>query len=192
VPNAREEEYWTGTESTLRNDQLMMKTHPAIVPVAKPAVTPASAIPAAPQVPAAANVAAPQLSWDGVGQAKVGDLISLSVNAQSALAMNSFGVQITFDPSVLKALDVVDGGYLKSANTPATLNKNIDQATGLVTADLSAGTGSGTGSLLTLMFEVMAEAPAAAVSISRISATDANGVALSIASPAPHLLAVAK
>jgi general secretion pathway protein D len=191
VPDAREEEYWTGTETTLRNDQLMMKTHPAPLPAAKPAVPRVPVVPAAPAV-TPVPVAAPQLSWDGVNQAKVGDLISLSVNAQSTQAMNSFGVQIAFDPAVLKAVDVVDGGYLKTDTSPAVLNKSIDQATGVVTADLSAGTGSGAGSLLTLMFEVMAEAPAAAVSINRITATSESGTALSIAAPAPHVLAVAK
>jgi len=191
VPDAREEEYWTGTETTLRNDQLMMKTHPAPLPAAKPAVPRVPVVPAAPAV-TPVPVAAPQLSWDGVNQAKVGDLISLSVNAQSTQAMNSFGVQIAFDPAVLKAVDVVDGGYLKTDTSPAVLNKNIDQATGVVTADLSAGTGSGAGSLLTLMFEVMAEAPAAAVSINRITATSESGTAFSIAAPAPHVLAVAK
>jgi general secretion pathway protein D len=189
VPDAREEEYWTGTETTLRNDQLMMKVRPPIVPAAKPAVP---AVPVAPPAPVAVPVAVPQLSWDGVDQAKVGDLISLSVNAQSTQAMGSFGVQIAFEPAVLKAVDVLDGGYLKTAAAPAVLNKNIDQATGIVTADLSAGAGSGAGSLLTLMFEVVGEAPAAAVSINRVTATSESGVALTIAPPAPHVLTVAK
>jgi general secretion pathway protein D len=185
VPDAREEEYWTGTETTLRNDQLMMKTHKAIVPAAKPAVP---AVPPAAVIP----LAPPQLSWEGVSQVKVGDLISLSVNAQSAQEMSSFGVQIAFDPAVLKAVEVLDGGYLKSVGVPIVLNKNIEQATGQITADLSSGTGSGAGTLLTLMFEVMAEASAAAVSINRITATSETGSALTIAVPAPHQLAVVK
>jgi general secretion pathway protein D len=191
VPDAREEEYWTGTETTLRNDQLMMRSHPALMPAPKPVVTPAPVAPAVVPVPAA-GIAPPQLSWDGINQARVGDLISLSVNAQTTQTVGSFGVQIAFDPAVLKAVDVVDGGFLKSASAPAALSKNIDQASGQMTADLTGATGSGTGSLLTLMFEVIGDAPAAAVSINRITASDANGAALTIAPPAPHLISVAK
>jgi len=178
VPDAREEEYWTGTETTLRSEQLMLKSRPVVTPAPRPAVR-AAPVAAQPVV----------FSWDGVSQARVGDLISLSFNAQTPQPAGKFGLQMTFDPAVLKAMDVVDGGYMKQ---PATLTKSIEQAAGLINAELSGEGGGGSATLLTLMFEVLAEVPQTAVSVSRITANGVGGEQLMPAAPAPHQIAVTK
>jgi general secretion pathway protein D len=192
VPDAREEEYWTGTETTLRSEQLMLKSRPAAtLPAApRPAARPAPAV-AQPAVgQPVAQVAQPVVfSWDGVSQAHVGDLISLSFNAQTPQPAGKFGLQMSFDPAVLKAMDVVEGGYMKP---PATLVKHIEQQAGVITADLSGESGGGSDTLLTLMFEVIAEAPQTAVSVTRITANATGGAQMVPVAPAPHQIAVTK
>lgn len=187
VPDAREEEYWTGTETTLRSEQLMLKSRPA-------ATLPAAPRPAARAAPAVAQpvaqVAQPVVfSWDGVGQAHVGDLISLSFNAQTPQPAGKFGLQMSFDPAVLKAMDVVEGGYMKP---PAMLTKHIEQQAGVITADLSGESAGGSDTLLTLMFEVIAEAPQTAVSVTSITANATGGAQMVPVAPAPHQIAVTK
>jgi len=192
VPDAREEEYWTGTETTLRSEQLMLKSRPAAtLPAApRPAARPAPAVAQPAVAQPVAQVAQPVVfSWDGVGQAHVGDLISLSFNAQTPQPAGKFGLQMSFDPAVLKAMDVVEGGYMKP---PATLNKHIEQQAGVITADLSGESGGGSDTLLTLMFEVIAEAPQTAVSVTRITANATGGAQMVPVAPAPHQIAVTK
>lgn len=192
VPDAREEEYWTGTETTLRSEQLMLKSRPAAtLPAApRPAARPAPAVAQPAVAQPVAQVAQPVVfSWDGVSQAHVGDLISLSFNAQTPQPAGKFGLQMSFDPSVLKAMDVVEGGYMKP---PATLVKHIEQQAGVITADLSGESGGGSDTLLTLMFEVIAEAPQTAVSVTRITANATGGAQMVPVAPAPHQIAVTK
>lgn len=192
VPDAREEEYWTGTETTLRSEQLMLKSRPAAtLPAApRPAARPAPAVAQPAVAQPVAQVAQPVVfSWDGVSQAHVGDLISLSFNAQTPQPAGKFGLQMSFDPAVLKAMDVVEGGYMKP---PATLVKHIEQQAGVITADLSGESGGGSDTLLTLMFEVIAEAPQTAVSVTRITANATGGAQMVPVAPAPHQIAVTK
>lgn len=192
VPDAREEEYWTGTETTLRSEQLMLKSRPsATLPAApRPAARPAPAVAQPAVAQPVAQVAQPVVfSWDGVSQAHVGDLISLSFNAQTPQPAGKFGLQMSFDPAVLKAMDVVEGGYMKP---PATLVKHIEQQAGVITADLSGESGGGSDTLLTLMFEVIAEAPQTAVSVTRITANATGGAQMVPVAPAPHQIAVTK
>jgi general secretion pathway protein D len=229
LADARETEYWSGTESTLHSSQLTLKRLgavtlsnsatapapmpapyvPSALPAANSAPLPTAALPAASAVPAAgaasAASAAPPLSaiknaepaaasmalaWQGPTQAKVGEKITLSLNTQSAQGLKTVGLQIGFDPEVLKVIDVNEGDALKRGTAQASMTKHIDQTGGGITVDLTGAGAASAGSIVTLTFEVMAAAQGTSVSVDAVSATDANGGGASLAAPEPYVIAL--
>ena len=201
VPDARETEYWSGTEATLRDTQLLLKPIGASAAAGAAAASPALPGPAAIRAPVAAPApasavapAAMTFSWQGPSQAKVGDRISLTLNTQSARGMNNLGLQLNFDPAVLKALDVSEGNVLKKSNMQTRFTKAINQASGQLSVDLaghSASGANGDGSILTVMFEVTGIAPQSQITVAKVEPTRAGGQ-LAYTAPAPYVVALGK
>jgi len=192
--------YWAGTESNVRSGLLNIK------PLGSVAVaTTASAAPALRQRPLAQRKDVPpasqppaveeqvSVSWQGPAQAKPGDMISLTLTAQSQQPLNSLGLLVSYDARVLRAVDVVEGGFFRQGSAPSALNKTIDQAGGQILLDVSgsapAGT-SGTGSLITLLFEALSASPQTQVVVGRLTPAGAGGEALSASPPEPHVITV--
>jgi general secretion pathway protein D len=133
------------------------------------------------------------LSWQGPNQAKVGDKISLTLNTQATQGVSSLGFLVGYDPSVLKATDVVEGDFLKRGNAQSNFTKTIDQASGQILVDLSGASqevASGSGSVVTLMFEVVGAKPQSEIAVSRITSAGAGGEALAFTAPSPYSIAV--
>jgi len=259
LADAREMEYWSGTESELRSSQLVLKplgtvnmgtpgstatpmpayrptapspatqpapavkaptapvlppVSPAAVPatpqadnVAKPALaTPAISPPAVspPAVPPAADPAAATtlkdkavstapamtLSWQGPKQAKVGEKISVMLNTPSTQGAKTLGFQIGFDPAVLKPVDVIEGDALKRNNATSNLTKNIDQAGGSISIEMSGSGSSGSASVIALTFEVISAVPESSITLDSTTATGTNGETLSLTAPDPYVITV--
>lgn len=201
LPDARELEYWAGTEASLRsNNPLQLRTLGTVAVSSSGGAAGARAQPAvvqradaAPKAPAAVPPQA--LSWHGPNQAKVGDKISLTLNTSSSQGVGSMGFLVGFDPAILKAVDVVEGDFLKRGNLPSNFAKTIDQASGQILVDLSGMGAGGTdtgGSVVTLVFEVTAAAPQSQITVSRITSAGAGGEAVAFTAPDPHMLAVAQ
>jgi general secretion pathway protein D len=210
LPDAREVEYWAGTETSLRNNPLLLRPLGTVALSSTDATVGARAVPAlaaraaapgrgtggTPAIGAIQPTAATQplaLSWQGPNQAKVGDKISLTLNIPSSAAVGSLGFLVGYDPTILKVVDVVEGSLLKQNNQSSNFTKSIDQASGQVLVDLSAtatdGANSG-GSVATLVFEVTAAAAQSQITVSRIVSSAASGEELAFAAPEPHTLAV--
>jgi len=205
LPDVGEVEYWSGTESGVRSGLLNIKPLGSIavtssasaMPLAQPRplaqrrnVPPALPIPA-PQPPVAINPVT--LSWQGPSNVKPGETVSLTLNAQSQQPVNSLGLLVSFDPGVFKAIDVVEGGFLKQDNMQTSLNKTIDQASGQILLDLSgsgSGGASGTGSLVTLVFEAIAAHPRSQIVVGRMAFNGPDGEAMESTMPVPHVIAV--
>ncbi len=166
----------------------------AVAPAASavPAVGPVSAASVAPALNAARNAepaaATGALSWQGPNHAKVGEKITLALNSQSSQGMKTVGLQIGFDPEVLKVIDVNEGDSLKRGTAQSSMSKHIDQAGGAITVDLAGSGSSSAGSVVTLTFEVLAAAQGTTVSVDAVSATDANGGGLSVTAPEPQVI----
>jgi general secretion pathway protein D len=134
------------------------------------------------------------LSWQGPGQVKPGETITLTLNAQSVQAVSRMGLLVSFDPAVFKALDATEGDFLKQGNAQTTFSKTIDQASGQIRVDL-AGIGpdgaSGTGSIVTLAFEAVAANPQSQIVVGRLVPSGPGGEELAASVPAPHVVTVA-
>jgi len=201
LPDVGEVEYWAGTESSVRSSLLNIKPLGSIVVATSASATPvARARPATatrrdvlpgPQTPAAASPVT--LSWQGPAQVKPGEKVSLTLNVQSQQSLKSLGLLVSFDPGVMRAVDVVEGSFLKQDSAQSAINKTIDQAGGQILLELS-GSGpdgaSGTGSLVTLMFEAITAHPQTQVVVGRVAPGGPGGEALAATPPDPHVIAV--
>ncbi|MDQ1314708.1 MAG: ral secretion pathway protein [Pseudomonadota bacterium] len=199
--DAGEVEYWAGTESALRSSPFNMKplgsvaidTFAAAKPVMNmrsPAKPGRNVAPAPQGMPETGAVV---LSWQGPAEAKPGEVINLTLNAQSSQAVSRMDLLVSFDPAVLKALDVTEGGVLKRDNLQSTFVKTIDQAGGQILVDMSGAQpdgASGTGSVVTLVFETLSAHPQSSIVVGRMLPSGPGGEELAVALPEPHLLTV--
>lgn len=190
--DAREVEYWAGTESNPRSNPLVLRPLGTVMVTSSNSA--AAGAPAArqPRTPAAAPVAQPVvLAWQGPNQAKVGDKISLTLNTQATQGVNSLGFLVSFDPSILKAVDVAEGDFLKRNDIPSNFIHTIDQAGGQILVDLSgtsANGATGAGSVVTLVFEVTGTATQSQIAVSQIAPAGNGGEMLPFTAPEPHFL----
>ncbi|MDH4284616.1 MAG: cohesin domain-containing protein, partial [Gallionellaceae bacterium] len=198
LPEAREVEFWAGTEASLRGNPLLLRPLGTIALSSSEAAMGARALasPRAPVPGKASNAAQPlALSWQGPNQAKVGDMISLTLSIPPSAGMESLGFLVGFDPTILRVVDVVEGALLKQKNIPSNFTKSIDQASGQVVVDLSAAVTDGVsvgGSVATMSFEVISATAQSQITVSRIISSATGGVALALAAPEPHSLAVSQ
>ena len=119
----------------------------------------------------------------------VGDTISVTINTQSSQRVNTLGFLLGFDPAVLKAIDVVEGNFLKQGGAASAFTKDIDQASGQITLDLSGGGNAGTsgaGSLATFVFQVIAPRPQAQITVSQFKSLGTGGEAVAFTALEPH------
>ena len=196
-PDAREVEYWSGTEATLQTRPTLLRPLGAVTLSTSGAATPAvPAVPALPgkrALPKAAPEAPLALSWQGPGQAKVGDKISLTLNTQSAQGLKSLEFLVEFDPAVLKASDAVEGAAPQQKNSQPQISKTIDQDSGQILVKVSGIEPAGataSGGMVTIGFEVIRAAPQSLILASQIVPVGASGETLAFAAPGPYSIAV--
>ncbi|MFA6901554.1 MAG: secretin N-terminal domain-containing protein [Gallionellaceae bacterium] len=192
LPDAREVEFWAGTEASLRSNPLLLRPLGTVALSSSGGGAAGVRAQVAAARPAAAGTPPLALSWQGPNQAKVGDKIRLTLNTPASPGVDSMGFLVGFDPTILKALDVVEGDMPKHSNQP-NFTKAIDQASGQILVDLSAigaGTPNAGGSVVTIVFEVTAVAAQSQISVSRITSAGAGGASLVFVAPEPHTLGV--
>jgi general secretion pathway protein D len=205
VPDAANLEYWTGTEATLRNAPQVLRqvgsatmsaggaTGPA--PAATAATptgatrsvsrVPPSVLPrvpeAAPAAPAAGATGAPlSFTWQGANQAKVGQVISLTLSGVVPLEATRMSLRVAVDAALLKPLDATEGGVFRQGASDVTFTPIVESGAGQVGLEFqrpaaATGNAAASGSLATLRFEVLAASASTAVSIEQVSSSGAAG-----------------
>lgn len=208
VAEGREQEYWAGTEATLRNGALNVNPVGRIsltptAPVA--AAAPATGRGAAPTRGAVANpanpgnpvpaVAAPVvLSWDGPTQVAPGASVGLVLNVNAPQPLNRLEMTIAFDPKLLKVVDLSEGSFLQQPDSPLVLVRNIDEVAGQIQLQMSSRGAEGvkgTGALVALTFEALGPSAGVPVAVSRVTSSGPAGDAMPITAPAAYLVKVA-
>ena len=86
------------------------------------------------------------------------DTVTLDIRAENVFDLAGWQFDIAFDPAILEAVDVSEGGFLKTdGGTTFFQSGSIDNASGKITglnaARLSGGGVSGTGTLLQVRFK---------------------------------------
>jgi general secretion pathway protein D len=132
-------------------------------------------------------------SWQGPAQAKAGDRFTLALSTQAIEAVGELDLTISFDPALLKAVDAVEGSFLKQNNAGADFTKEINQEGGQITIRL-VRTGEqgakGAGSVVAVTFEATGSADTAQVSLAQVTPSGVSGEALAFVPPASHSIAL--
>jgi general secretion pathway protein D len=188
-------EYWSGTESSLRSAPVVLRQTgnvamssgtaiPAPVQGARPPITPA-------KQPASAASHAMLLSWEGPAQAKVGERFTLTLAAKADEAVRNLGMQISFDPATLKAVEAVEGSFMRQQQVTSTFTRDINQPAGQIVVELT-GAGEqgakGSGSIAAITFEVIAVSAKSEITLTRADSSGLTGAILEAASPPAHVV----
>ncbi len=93
---------------------------------------------------------------------RVGDAFTVHVNAEKVTDLAGWQFDLTFDPTILEAVEVKEGGFLKKGSGTTFFQKGtIDNAAGEITdvssALISKSGGTGTGTLLSVVFSAKTE-----------------------------------
>lgn len=192
-------EFWSGTESALRSAPLFART------LGNPPLDKPAASGAAPRAAPAANAAAPatgaaaasealQLSWRGPAQAKVGEEVTLVLDARVSQPMAGAAIQIAFDPNSLEFVRFAEGGFLRRGGASGAVNHRVDPNSGTINVRLArTGEGvSGEGDLLAVTFRVRDSDAPIQVQALTVSSVGPGNRMLSAAPSAPHQMAVAR
>jgi general secretion pathway protein D len=98
---------------------------------------------------------------------------------------------LDYDPAVLRALDVTDGGFLAQSGAPSQFNKDLGTGSGAISFTLgsaAAAGASGAGVVASAVFEVLSAAGPTQLKASRAVATDTNGVEIPVNAGTPFTL----
>jgi general secretion pathway protein D len=218
-PDADLAEFWSGTQDSLSDKPLtlasvgtvsngvasapqpyLQSAYPSLPPVTAP--LPPVGIAAATQRPIPSEVVpgkllpgvktpvAPLLiSWQGAGNAKVGDQFKVAVYAQAASRFVSMPLKIDYDSSALEVVAVSKGDLFNGNNAQAVFKSDVNQSDGEVSVDISEPSGQegigGRGSLAVITFKVTAANPEVPITVSG-SAVNAAGDEVPVKLPAPH------
>lgn len=180
VPN----EFWTGTENNLRIRPLGLS---AVDVPDKPAAASApgkkaTALPA---------VSAPKgspviLRWDGAAQARVGEILSLSLNVTSQDQLHGLPLQVKYDPKIFNVQDVRPGNFMGQGDTKVGFSKRIIPGAGMIfITQNSHGTAgaSGKGELVTIDFKAIQAAERSVVTVLPATPMDGDGKPMQPTSP---------
>ncbi|MCJ7837855.1 MAG: cohesin domain-containing protein, partial [Burkholderiales bacterium] len=203
VQDAKSMEFWTGTESNLRDERMGLRKLGTVSMASAGNMVPArtTALPAAPRAGVQPAPAAPQrasaalrpmtFNWQGPAQAKVGDRFTLTLTAQAGEPVRNIELMLGFDANSLKAVDAIEGTFLKQKDIPSTFSKDIFESSGQIAIEL-AGSGeqgaTGTGSVAAITFEVIAEAARSEITVTRATPSGASGEPLPLSEPGAYAL----
>lgn len=198
-------EYWSGTETNLRNSALSMGASgsagvmaPGQAGGAVPLGGPRSPYAARPGAPAAAPAPGPQaaaapqpvaLTVQAPATARVGDKFSYVAGAQAPQAVNGVGITVSYDPAALKVLSVSEGDFMRKNNVPTNFTSDVEPTSGQVLVELEQNGGqpvSGSGSVAVIQFEVVGGEGSTQVTLSRAAVSGAGDANMPSVIPPPH------
>jgi general secretion pathway protein D len=183
--DAQVAEFWSGTEAAYRTQPIALRTTPADAAPAAPAPAAAPGAPAGSPVAAAApsaTTSAPganakppsvQFSWIGPPAARVGEPVTLSLNARASEPMASASLQIAYDPMKLAVVEVKEGPFLGQGDARTVFNHKVDPARGRILVSITRGGAQG----------ATGDAPLVEVTFKPVSEADAIPIELTVASP---------
>ena len=212
--DAQVAEFWSGTEAAFRTQPIALRTLPTegvsvpplsgSSPASPAAAAPAAAAAAAPPpakvaavAPAAGAGAKPppgvQFSWIGPGSARVGEPVTLTLNAKSDAPLSSASLQIAYDPLKLAVVEVKEGSFLSQDEARTVFNHKVDPARGRILVSINRGGAQGaTGDapLVEVTFKAVAESDAIPVQLTVASPVGTGGRQLEAAAGTKHELKV--
>ena len=182
------EEFWSGTDATLRTRQLGLQ------PLAEGSAITAGASPAAPMVAAvssstlgAQNASVEgSFSWEGPAQVKQGQLFRMTLKLKTDGTIGGLPFQMGYDPRSIELVDISEGEFFKQGKLSGNFTSNVEPGGGKLTIDTSspdADGAKGEGTLVNVTFKAIAPAPK-----TEIKLLSASGVSIPL--PKAHVLSI--
>ncbi|GGY72053.1 cohesin domain-containing protein [Pseudoduganella plicata] len=188
-----QEAFWSGTESTLRDRPLQLRTMDAKGASGAPG---AGAVPAAAAgtdavVTPAAGPDAPKFAWTGPASVKAGETVTLKLNMDSPKALRAASLQLGFNPAEFDIVSIDDGGYFNQGGKGA-FSKSVDAASGRASVGFNneGGEAKGEGAVLAVTLRARVAAPEAQVSLIAATPIGASTAISRPALPAWHRIAI--
>jgi general secretion pathway protein D len=160
------ESFWSGTETTLRDRPLLLRTIDDKAQAVAPAATSTTGA-VAPVIAPATAPNAPKVTWSSPDTVKSGETIALTLNVDSSELLRAGSVQVAYNPAEFEFVAVEDGGYF-SKDGKGVFSKSVDVVSGRVSLAFDRGLGAptdGSGQLLTLTLKARALAADANVGL---------------------------
>jgi general secretion pathway protein D len=206
-------EYVSGTESSLRARPLSLQGNggeavmltappgtaaaapgaPARLPISAGRGNAAAAAPAAATAPVAATAAELSVAWQGAAPIKVGEESTLMLNIKSDQALVSTALQIGYDPTVMKILEVSEGPALRQDGAQTSFSARVDESAGRIFICVGRPPNNGTGAdgaLLQVKVAGVAPAQATPLQIVVFSGIGLGNKILSATMPPPLQLQI--
>jgi general secretion pathway protein D len=171
------ESFWSGTEGTLRDRPLQLRTAD---PDGTPPAPGAAPSPQAPAKPApimqATSPDAPKMIWEAPASAKVGEPVQLYVAMDSTETLRAASLQLAYNPAEFELVSLTDAGYFgKDAKT--VFSKSVDSSSGRASVGLKAPDETpvkGQGRVLALTVKPLAPSQGANISVISMTAIGAQ------------------
>jgi general secretion pathway protein D len=186
-------EFFSGTEATLRSEPIVLRPAGSVsmssgrggpMPVRTGPQPPAR-----PGTPPTPPVAQPMsFTWQGPVQVAVGNKFTVTLNTQAGEPVRNLSLMVSYDPSLLKAVEAVEGTFLKQGGGAATFTRDIDQGSGQISVEAANGGeqgAKGSGSLTAITFEVVA-AGQSQITVARVAPSGPSGDPVNFVPPATH------
>ncbi|HEX9180798.1 MAG TPA: cohesin domain-containing protein, partial [Burkholderiales bacterium] len=165
---------------------------PATAP-APEAAAQGSAQPAAPEPPPPPSGQPLVLSWSAPAEARVGDEVKVTINANAPDPLISLGLVLRYDTNSLLAVKVEEGSLFRQGGATTAFTENVNAGAGRVVANIKregeAGA-KGTGSVITVTFKVTAKNDRSQIQVLSASPVSQAGIPIRIQPSTPHALAV--
>jgi general secretion pathway protein D len=159
-------------------------------PASGAAATGATAAPAAGvAVPAGASARGVELRWTGPTQVRMGEDLTLQLNARLAEPLMGALLQVAFDPEAFTVAGVQDGGLLAAGGARVVVTHRVDGQKGrvLVSVGRSEQPGAtGDGALIALTLKPRGPAPRSPVELIAVTPVGGAGSSLTAATGAKH------
>jgi len=182
------ESFWSGTETTLRDRPLQLRTLDGKTDNALSGTgTDVVGKPISP----AGGPDAPKLAWSGPEAMKAGDTFTLKLNMDSAEQLRAASIQLGFNPDEFDVVSVDDGGYFGQGGKGA-FSKSVDAASGRVSVGMNGqgAAGTGPGIALTATFRARIPAPEAVITVIAMTPIGASKSVSRPALPLVHRITV--
>lgn len=132
-PDGMDNEFWSGTEGTLRTKPLLLETV-ASADTAEQGNSPAPAANRDGIVTKAPTALA--LSLQGPGQVKVGEEFKVALRLKADGGVRSLPFQLGYDPSVLQVVSIAEGPFFRQRDAQTSMSNNVDQTAGKISVSV--------------------------------------------------------
>lgn len=194
-PDARNGEFWSGTETLLRSRPLRIAEVAGSIPPTAPnssdARTSANAASSEnPSPPSENSILA--LNWQGPTEVKVGQQFAVTLLASTERSVRSLPFQLGFDPAAFQVVGVKEGDFLAQDGGKANMSSQTDPNGRVFVGIARSGSDGvrGSGTVATVNLRAIAAKPIAELRLLAVTPIAAGELQIQAQLPPPYVVTV--